>query len=236
VVQELHNAGKRIVVLMDEFESITRNPKFEKQFFSFLRSLGNNYKVAYVTSSSEDLQQMCYDKDIADSPFFNIFGKLPLRPFTREEALELVTAPSTGEGIPLESYADEILSMAGLFPLYLQIACSTVFEYLIENEGAAPNWHEIRSAFMDEVEQHYRFVWDRFDEAARGNLTRVAIGKPVNKEYGFVNEELERRGYLVQSGKELQLFSSSFKDFVLRQTESAAKKRGVFGSLFGRRA
>jgi serine/threonine protein kinase len=235
VVQELHDAGKRIVILMDEFESITRNPKFEKQFFSFLRSLGNNYKVAYVTSSSEDLQQMCYDKDIADSPFFNIFGKLPLRPFTREEAVELVTAPSKAEGVPLEAYADEIIGLAGLFPLYLQIGCSTVFEYLVENEGAGPNWDEIRRGFMDEVEQHYRFVWERMDEAARGNLARVAAGKPVSKEYGFVNEELERRGYLVQSGKGLGLFSSSFKDFVLHETENTGKKRGFLGAIFGRK-
>jgi hypothetical protein len=235
VVQELHGAGKRIVILMDEFESITRNPKFEKQFFSFLRSLGNNYKVAYVTSSSEDLQQMCYDKDIADSPFFNIFGKLPLRPFTREEAVDLVVRASAFEGVPLEPHTAQIIELAGLFPLYLQIACATVFEFLVDNEGAGPNWDDIRKTYMDEVDQHYRFVWERMDEAARGNLARVASGKPVNKEHAFVNEELERRGYLVQSDKGLQLFSSSFRDFVLREAGDSGKKRGLFGSLFGRK-
>jgi hypothetical protein len=88
---------------------------------------------------------------------------------------------------------------------------------------------------MDEVDQHYRFVWERMDDAARGNLARVASGKPVNKEYGFVNEELERRGYLVQSDKGLQLFSSSFRDFVVREAGDSGKKRGLLGSLFGRK-
>jgi hypothetical protein len=235
-VQELHDAGKRIVILMDEFESITQNPKFEKQFFSFLRSLGNNYKVAFVTSSSEDLQEMCYDKDIADSPFFNIFGKLPLRPFAREEAEELIVRPSAAEGIPLESYAAEIIDLAGLFPLYLQIACSAAFEFLVDNEGASPDWNEIRRTFMDEVDQHYRFVWQHIDHVGRGNLVRIASGKPVKKEYVFVNEDLERRGYLVRSSKGVELCSSSFGEFVLRMTESPGKRSGPFGSLFGRRS
>ena len=33
---------------------------------------------------------MCHNKDIADSPFFNIFSNLPLRPFSRDEAVELI--------------------------------------------------------------------------------------------------------------------------------------------------
>ena len=84
VIQQLHDEGKRIVILMDEFEVITRNPRFEGQFFSLLRALANSYHVAYVTSSHEDLQKMCHNTDIADSPFFNIFSNLILRPFSPE--------------------------------------------------------------------------------------------------------------------------------------------------------
>jgi serine/threonine protein kinase len=50
VIQELEEEGKRIIMLMDEFESITNNDRFSEQFFSYLRSLANSYKVAYVTS------------------------------------------------------------------------------------------------------------------------------------------------------------------------------------------
>jgi serine/threonine protein kinase len=51
VIQEFTNEGKRIIVLMDEFEAITKNERFSMQFFSFLRFLANNFTVAYVTSS-----------------------------------------------------------------------------------------------------------------------------------------------------------------------------------------
>jgi len=33
---------------------------------------------------------MCHNADISDSPFFNIFSNLPLRPFKEEEARELI--------------------------------------------------------------------------------------------------------------------------------------------------
>jgi serine/threonine protein kinase len=67
VVEGLHDEGRRIIVLMDEFESITRNPNFDEGFFSFLRALANSYRVAYVTSSCDELQLMCHNKDISST-------------------------------------------------------------------------------------------------------------------------------------------------------------------------
>ncbi len=234
VIEELNAEGKRIIILMDEFEAITRNKNFEESFFSYLRSLANSYRVAYVTSSYEDLQRMCHAKDISDSPFFNIFSNLPLRPFGREEAMDVIVAPSQAEGVPLERHAEKIMQLAGYFPLFLQVACSSVFEFLVDDPKAEPDWAEIERAFTDEVDQHYRFVWERMDEPARENLGRIAAGKTIGTRFKFVNEELERRGYLVASGKGLDICSSSFKGFVMRQAGDGKGKRGFLG-LLGRR-
>jgi len=231
VIQELHDEGQRIIVLMDEFESITKNQNFEESFFSFLRSLANSYRVAYVTSSYDDLQRMCYNKDISDSPFFNIFSNLPLRPFKRDEAVELITVLSSAEGVPLEAHAPRILEMAGLFPIFLQIACSNVFEYLVDNPEAEPDWKEIYRSFSDEIDQHYRFVWERMDDPSRENLGRIAAGKSINRKFEFVNEELERRGYLVDSDKGLNICSSSFKSFIAREDAQSGRKKGLLGFL-----
>jgi serine/threonine protein kinase len=234
VVQELDGDGRRIIMLMDEFEAITNNKNFDENFFSFLRSLANAYKVAYVTSSHEDLQMLCHAKYIADSPFFNIFSNLPLRPFTRDEAMELIAGPSAHEGVPLEQHAEKILDLAGCFPMYLQMACSAVFEHIVDNPAAEPDWALIRRSFADEVEQHYRAVWDHLEEPAKENLHRMATGKPISKKYQFVNEELERRGYLVGSGGQLELCSSSFRKFVGKQPRSGIAKKSWFGAIFGR--
>jgi len=235
VVQELHNEGKRIIILMDEFEVITRNPNFDEAFFSFLRSLANTYKVSYVTSSYEDLQKMCHNKLISDSPFFNIFSSLRLRPFAPDEAMELISVPSEAEGVPLRPHASEILDLAGLSPLFLQIACSSTFEYLVDNPDAEPDWRQITQTFMDEVDQHYRFVWERMDKPSRENLSKIAAGKSISGKYKFVNEELVRRGYLVETDDGIVVCSSSFESFVGRQKESGRGGKGFFGSLLKRR-
>ncbi len=232
VVQVIHDEGKRILVLMDEFERITRNAKFDEGFFSFLRALANSYRVAYVTSSGAELQSMCHHKDIADSPFFNIFSNLPLRPFNREEAMELITVPSRTEGAPLEAYADPIIDLAGLFPMFLQIACSVVFEQLALDERPEPDWEQVATTFMDEATPHFEFVWERLEEVERENLHRVAAGLGVGRKYAYVSENLLRRGYLVESEEGLQVFSSAFREFALQREKAQKGRRSFLGSLF----
>jgi serine/threonine protein kinase len=233
-VQELHEQGRRVIVLMDEFESITRNPNFDEGFFSFLRAMANSYRVAYVTSSCDELQHMCHNKDISDSPFFNIFSNLPLRPFTPAAARELITAPSATEGVPLEPYADELLEMAGLFPLYLQIACSCLFENLLEAGEGDPDWSRVTRMFYDEALPHFEFVWERMDDTERENLLRFAEGRKISRKYEFVNENLLRRGYLREREGGRRLFSESFRKFILMQTRDRAAKKSFFTSLFRR--
>lgn len=234
VIEELHEEGRRIILLMDEFEVITRNEKFEEEFFSFLRSMANSYRVAYVTSSCDELQRMCHNKDISGSPFFNIFSNLPLRPFSREEAMELVTVPSGTEGIPLQGYADRILELSGLFPLYIQIACSILFEHFIENPDMEPDWKQITESYNSEVYPHFSFIWNRMDGGRKKNLTRIAKGKSIDRKYQFINEELIRRGYVREWGEGLEIFSEAFRNFIIEQRGESESKSNFFSTLFKR--
>jgi serine/threonine protein kinase len=234
VIAELHDEGKRIIVMMDEFELITRNENFEEDFFSFLRSLANSFRVAYVTSSRDELQMMCHNQDISDSPFFNIFSNLPIRPFSEDEARELILTPSKREGVPLESYADRILEIAGLFPFFLQIACSSTFEYLVDNPDSEPDWGQILTTFEEEALPHFKFVWDRFDENDREILHRIAGGGTVDRKSQYVSEGLLRRGYLIEGTGGLRPCSSSFAEFVKRQpggSGGGSKISSIFGRL-----
>lgn len=235
MVQVATEKDKRIVIFMDEFDSITKNRNFEMQFFSFLRYLANNYKVAYVTSSHTELQLLCHDKDIADSPFFNIFTNLPLRPFSEEEAIELISVPSEREGIPLAGYYSRILEMSGLFPMYIQIACSSLFEYLVEHRDSEPDWRAVASAFNEEVYPHYGFVWDKLDEDSRETLLRVAGGGRLGDQYKHISDDLLRFGYLKETGSGISIFSSGFRDFLLKTGKGPVrKKRTLWGFISGK--
>jgi serine/threonine-protein kinase len=178
---------------------------------------------------------MCHNQDISDSPFFNIFSNLPLRMFTDEEAHELICEPSKNEGVPLERHAARIIEIAGYFPLYLQIACSSVFEYLVDHRDREPDWEAITTVFREEAHPHFSFVWEHMDEPSRENLRRLAAGKEVSRKYEFLNESLVRRGYLKEDAGALNLFSEPFRRFVVEQ--GAAEKIGKWswGGLLKRK-
>lgn len=228
-VRALHDQGKRILILMDEFERITKNPAFDESFFSFLRSLANSYRVAYVTSSCDELQNMCHNKDISDSPFFNIFSNLPLRPFTAQVARRLIDEPSREAGVPLAGYESRILELAGYFPFFLQIACSCVYEALLDCPGSEPDWAAVTSIFLDEVLPHFEFIWEQMEEPEKENLFRVVGGEKISRKYEFVNENLLRRGFLISSEDEVNIFARTFHDFILQKQRSRGAKKGFRG-------
>lgn len=216
IVTGIQQQGLKIIMLFDEFDSITRNPNFDMEFFAFLRALANRYDVAYVVSSGRYLQELCHEKDIADSPFFNIFSNLFLAPFDRKTALELIRKPSETAGYPLESVADTIISMAGYFPFFIQIACSEFFEYALDEPvepGDIP-LTEIHERYMQEAGDHFGYIWDHFPDDHQRVLMQLAGGEHPPASSQYLLRELLKQGYVVDEQGELHLFSSLFGEYI----------------------
>ena len=214
LAERTHAAGVRLILLLDEFETITSNPNFGIEFFSFLRSLPYRYNVGYVTSTAQDLQKLCHTQEIKDSPFFNIFSLLPLSVFRRDEALALIAQPSAEVGFPLDSHANDILDMAGLFPFFIQVACSHCLECAKEHPGASFDLEDVRKRFYLEARLHYRFLWDKFDASERSVIQRVTTSRRIPEALRHVEQDLERRNYLQPAAGRRRLFSTSFQKFV----------------------
>ena len=234
LAQRLDGAGFRLVLLLDEFETVTTNANFKLEFFSFLRYLANHFNVAYLTSSERDLQQLCHTKEISDSPFFNIFSTLQLTVFKRDEALELISMPSERVGKPLKAHADAIIGMAGLFPFFIQMACSHAIEYLDEHPGvSAPDLVEVRRRFYEEARLHFRYIWEGFDAHERSTVLRVAQGKGLPDSLRHVLSELESRHIAESDGGRPRLFATTFDEFVKSEAGAAAKSQPFLQRLFG---
>ncbi len=192
-------AGYRLVLLFDEFESVTKNDRLGAELYSFLRSLANNFPVSFVTASGRNLKDMCVTHQIADSPFFNIFTVLHLGLLREPAARALIREPSLARGIPLEPLAAQILSLGGLHPFFLQMACSAWFE-LLEAEGReaaafrrrdAPR--EVVEVFREEAEPHFEYVLQTLPAREKEALRQLLAGQSPDP--GAL-ESLERRGYL----------------------------------------
>ena len=106
----------RIVICLDEFETIATSEDFNKDFLQNMRSYANQGQVAYITSSKEPLDIICRDTEhIMGSDFWNIFISPPLYLglFEKDEAVELITKPSVKAEIPFQqSEIDSILETA----------------------------------------------------------------------------------------------------------------------------
>ncbi|MEW6735593.1 MAG: protein kinase [Acidobacteriota bacterium] len=213
VFSELHRRHYKLIILFDEFDAITTNHVFNLDFFAFLRSAANNYDVAYITSSARDLQVLCHTDQIADSPFFNIFTNVYLRPFTLEEAAILIQQPSRAANVPLESYTQQIVEIAGYFPFFLQIACSNYFDHIAEN-NALYDQRRVDEGFLDEARVHFRYIWEHFRDDEREVIKTFISGGELPKAYAHVFEELRRAGYFIEENQSTRFFSRLFANVI----------------------
>jgi AAA+ ATPase superfamily predicted ATPase len=128
-----------IVLLLDEFEKVTRNENFDNDFFGGLRALAIHHHLALITSSRQSLVELTHSEEVRSSPFFNIFASVNLRVFSEEEATELIDsylASTDTKFLPAE--LNVIFASAGYHPHFLQMACHHLFAaYEKELDGPA---------------------------------------------------------------------------------------------------
>ncbi len=202
----------RLVVILDEFERLA-GTNFTLGFFGFLRHLANNYDVAYVTSSMHDLPSLCHDKAISESPFFNFFTTIRLSAFEFEEAKELIRRPSAEVGRPLEPHADRILDLSGLFPFFIQLACSHALELL--GGGGDLDLLELRHSFKMEARPHYQAIWESLGATERTVLSGIARSRKIPPSARDALDALAARNYILVGPSGDRLFSSPMEEFVL---------------------
>lgn len=236
-VRSLAASGRVLVLLIDEFQLLMTNPAFPVEFFNYLRSLANSYPVSLVVTSHCDLYTLSRDSKLSGSPLFNILHKLQLGPFTESEARQLIEVPSCLNGCPLATDASAIIARAGFLPLYLQIACSSVFEWRMEHSSPAPlDEVALDARFMEEATPHFDSTWRLFNETERRVLIACAKNRPVDHRDRPQAENLAQRGYLVRRGGGSAISGDAFHGFVLRQSERTTERVPAEGSSVKRRA
>ncbi|MBN2535076.1 MAG: adenylate/guanylate cyclase domain-containing protein [Spirochaetales bacterium] len=221
--EQIVKDGYKFILFFDEFESVTKNEKIEPDFYSFFRSLANNYPLAFITASGKNLKDMCVSHEISDSPFFNIFAVHYLNLFNRNEAGSLITIPSEERGVPLEPLAGRILETGGLYPFFLQMCCSAWFDFLETEECPAsdftdsPTPREVLTMFREESYPHFEYVCETLGKKELGILKNCVQGNKVDAE-SYPAEILERKGYVMRDSDEtLKLFSKEFEIFVKKR-------------------
>ncbi len=176
LLNQFKSQGFHPVLLLDEFDSIVRNPQFNPDFFSFLRAQANAGKVSYVTASLSTLDQICHS-DIVGSPFFNIFSHHSLGPLTEDSAIDLITIPSKAAGcLFTENEIQFVLKVAGRHPFYIQRTCYFLFQQKSQSNNKL-NIHHLKSQVYDELLPHFSYAWNHLEPEQQEQLRREAIRK-----------------------------------------------------------
>ena len=215
LVEHLHQQGKKIILFLDDFNLITQNVAFPLEFFSFLRSLANNYNLAYVTSSYEDLQKLCVSKDIEESPFFNIFTNMSLRGFTLEDLSPLYDHSGN---IKKEDF-DRILSMTGPSPYPLLMASQFWLELNSMNEDThAVRFENLKKRLQTDLYDYHLTLWKYLDDTQKEILESVVAGVYIQPAQEYLLRDLEKKDYITQNNNNSKISSSLFRNFITRNS------------------
>ena len=159
VVEELNREGFRIIITLDEFDRVTRSSTFDADFFAGLRSLAGHNSLAYITSSSRDLQELCHTQEIADSPFFNIFSTVQLGSLQPEEARALIVEPSASTPYPLEEHGEMILDLGGRPAELSGTTARTGVRTAVHEEHDDAGEHVVVDGVHRELDTELALVW-----------------------------------------------------------------------------
>ena len=228
----LASKGKKIVLLFDEFERVVANKNFDATFYEGLRHLTTK-STALITSSKSRLIYSAYSQEVESSPFFNIFANINLRPFPRQDAVNLIRGYLEETSISFsEEDIEYVVSLSGCYPFFLQMACFFLFMAYIKEEYQADR--EKRLGFVEnncmrEANPHLRYFWERcHEEGERIVLSALALRNreqpPKAVEIGELQRlyvragpsvvSLEERGLIIKRDDGYTLFSPLFAKWI----------------------
>lgn len=215
LIQRLNSERHSLIAFLDNFEVITQNSDFPPTFFSFLRAMANTYNVSYVTTSSESLQKLCVSKDVEESPFFNIFATMALKPLTDSEIRAWVIEQSNASGVSLSNEADWVYRQAGGFPDLVRALCALLWERK-RSQGKldVDELEAVKAEFQAQIRDVLEAVWQNFSEGEKNLCAHLLSSKETDRPQRPVVRQLAQRGYVREVGEGYALFGGVFEQFV----------------------
>ena len=215
LIQHVDSAGLSLVGFFDDFDVITQNPDFPLTFFSFLRSMANTYNVAYVTSSSQSLQRLCVSKDVEESPFFNIFTNIVLKPLGEKEVNRWVIEGGNPSGLSLSSEMEWIYAQVGGFPGLVREMCRVLWDR--KNIRAKVNnddLKEVEITFQKEAKEALEAVLAGLNQRGQELCAHLLTSSELDRSQAHMIRDLIRRGYVHEVDEKYTLFGRAFERFV----------------------
>jgi putative nucleotidyltransferase with HDIG domain len=161
-LEQLEAAGEKLIFLLDEVELSARNPAFDLNFFSALRSLAALPHACFVTATDCRLHEIAVAGREVGSPFADLFSVVRLRPLDPDLAWRHVAALAGDAGFDLADERNLIFDLAGEWPYYLQVVAYEVCECKPRDGSLSEDqrWY-VQSRAREQLEPVMSMIWGR---------------------------------------------------------------------------
>jgi len=229
VSDQIHEDGRTLVLLLDEFEWVVRTDpasvEMTHDFLSGLRALINRVPkgLALVIGAVHPLDKLCEGIEFRGSPFGNIFLQVRLRPFTEAEVDQFFARMLKDTGLEFtEDERNYIKQVAGGHPLLLQTAGSLLFESRMR-VGPIENYWAISKRFAEQASHHFKSLWEASTEGEKTLLLAITT-RDLDHELTQARltrelRSLTERGLVVHRGKHPEIFSFLFAQWIIEHAE-----------------
>lgn len=208
-----HAGRYRFVLILDEFETMADNSRFDAEFFANLHHLGGTpaLRFGYLLASRGPLAELRKRyKTFDNSSLWNLFGLahvLGLLQPGEGQALgrELWRRSLDGVALPLK-IVNEIDSRAGDHPALRQMMLKGHWD--ARGGGAPLDADGIKRALWT----YFGELWEDRSQAEKAVLVRILAGKPVTDH--ILLRDLRSRGLIIREERTDRLFTNLFQKFI----------------------
>ena len=222
--------GKKLIVLMDEFERIHASATFDSDFFGFLRFLASSYseQLTWVTASAADLHTL--DKNEKTSPFWNIFRNTPIMMggLDATAAERLVREPALKLHVEfIREEVSEILFLAGKIPYFIQAVADEWFQLKSENRPLREIREQIIEILTHPANQVQRILdgyWETLTDEKKNLLTDIAANQRSILSNSNACHDLLAYGLLQEDGRGVKISGELLRQTVINRSVSSHTK------------
>jgi len=164
--QLLARSSRRVVLVIDEFDSLLNHPNFNAEFFGALRSMATRTDgLAVITASRLSvaaMNRLSHELNPRGSPFFNNITEVRLLPLSLDEGRSLIemTLADTGIAFTDDDYAF-VHDLSSRHPFLMQIAAAGLFDAAVDGmtdearyQAGGKFFHDCAVAFFDDFWRH----------------------------------------------------------------------------------
>ena len=225
VFDRFQQAGKKVVLIIDEYDQIVAEHRISDDLFAFLR--GNNMQkriVMMVASRRHLMDQDLHPTDdrIDRRNYFNHFSVRPLNPFIEPHPVSYLEWLEQREDDNVVLTADErkyIATLGGGLPYFLSNARTA---FITQDRPKEADRHDFENNLLFAFRQVFSDMWADYDEADRQALKDAAAGNSASL---GSRAQLISYGVVVGAGGgAYRIFSPLFERFVRNAAVGVARR------------